>query len=503
MAGAGAKSAFPYIDIMEASALSRMCEGVYEVLDHTGVVVKGGKMRRCLQDYGCRVDEGLERVYFDRSVIDRAMGDTPKGFEIQAREEENNVLLKPGETTQFINACGTKYFHLDSQDVKPPTRKEFYDYLRLLDGLPHIDFQNCFPFFGFAKVPECMKLLESVAAKYRVSTKAQIEGTVFDNYQFSTEMAKAMNTDLCQIVNSAAPLTYFPETAEQIFNYAEAGLPFHFAAGPTRGLTSPMSAAGSVISNNTEALAGIVMAQAVKPGSRVWVNSMIMTPDMATGKPAFGNIGNSFTDMAFNQYWRHYRIPSWSNAASWTSSKIIDYQAGYEQSMALLTQVLSGATVISYQGGMYAELYASPVKAVIDDDIVGMTKRLLKGIDVSDEGMAVDLIKEIGPMPGSFMETDETLENWRNECYVPTVASMESYQEWAAWGKKTIIEKAHGRMEMLLEQHVVPALPKAKEQALEDILQDARDYYRKKGLISDEEWRIYQEDLYSPNYPYA
>ena len=332
---------------------------------------------------------------------------------------------------------------------------------------------------------------------------AQIEGTVFDNYRFTTEMAKAVGTDLCQIVNSAAPLTYFTETAEQIFNYTEAGLPFHFAAGPTRGLTSPMGAAGSVISNNAECMAGLVMAQAVKPGSRVWMNSMIMTPNMATGKPAFGDVGNSYTDMAFNQYWRNYGIPCWSNAASWTSSKVIDYQAGFEQSLALLSQALSGSTVISYQGGLYAELYASPLKAVIDDDVVGMTKRLMKGIDASAEGLSLELIHEIGPIPGSFMDSDETLENWREECYVPTVSSRQSYEEWSVTGRRNIVEIAGDRMRTLLENHQAPALSAEKEQALEDILNDARDYYRRSGEISEEEWKVYQEDIHSPNYPFA
>ena len=236
MARTGAASAFPYIDILDEASFARMREGVYEVLKVTGVVVKDAKMRQSLKAYGCRVDDAMERVYFDGHVLDRAFEDAPKGFEIRAREEKNNVLLQPGRTTQFINACGTNIFHNDTLESKLPTRKEFYDYLRLLDALPNLDFQNCFPFFGFDKVPECMKLLESVAAKYRVSSKAQIEGTVFDNYRFSTEMAKAMGTDLCQIVNSAAPLTYFAETADQIFNYAEADLPFHFAAGPTLSL---------------------------------------------------------------------------------------------------------------------------------------------------------------------------------------------------------------------------------------------------------------------------
>ncbi len=503
MARKGAGCAFPYTDILDRDFFEKVREGIFTVLQNTGVVVQSKKMRTVLKEYGCRVDEGLERVYFDREVILRALDAAPKGFEIKARTEENHVLLQPGKTTQFINACGTGIFHNNTHESKPPARKEFYDYIRLLDALPNLDFQNCFPFFGFDKVPECMKLLESTAAKYRVSGKAQIEGTVFDNYRFSTEMAKAMDTDLCQIVNSAAPLTYFEETADQIFNYTEAGLPFHFAAGPTRGLTCPMGAAGAVISNNAECLAGLVMAQAAQPGARVWMNSMIMTPDMSTGKPAFGDIGNSYTDMLFNQYWRYYGIPCWSNAASWSSSKVIDYQSGFEQSLALLSQCLSGATVISYQGGMYAELYASPLKAVIDDDVVGMVKRLMKGIDTAEESLSVELIQETGPLPGSFMDSDETLENWRDECYVPTVSSRTDYKQWKASGEKNILEIAEAKMNALLEKHQVPAISASQEQALEDILNEARNWYRKTGKITEEEWKVYQEDIHSDNYPYA
>ena len=504
MARNGARCAFPYIDILDAASFEKVREGVLTVLKNTGVTVKSPKMRAVLKDYGCNVDDAMERVRFDPSVVERALEATPKGFEITAREEKNRVRLQPGRTTQFINACGTMIFDHRTGDARMPTRKEFYDYMRLQDALPNLDFQNCFPFFGFDKVPECMKLLEYVAAKYRVSTKAQIEGTVFDNYRFSTEMARAMGIDLCQIVNSAAPLTYFTETADQIFNYCEAELPFHFAAGPTRGLTSPITAAGSVISNNAECMAGLIMAQAVRPGSRVWMNSMIMTPNMATGKPAFGDIGNSYTDMLFNQYWRSCGVPCWSNAASWTSSKVIDYQAGFEQSLALLSQALSGSTVISYQGGLFAELYASPLKAVIDDDVVGMTKRLMEGVNADEEeGLLVDSIQEIGPIPGSFMDTDETLENWRAECYVPTVSSRSGVDEWKAKGRQNVIEIAEGRMEKLLSEHRVPALEASKEQALEDILNDARNYYHKKGMISEEDWKLYQEDIHSDNYPFA
>jgi len=494
---------FAYIDVLSEEDLEKAHQGILGVLKNTGAVVKDKKMQKVLADYGCKVDSSLDRVYFSPEVVENAIKSCPKGFTGIAREEDNNIEFAPGKTTYFINGCGMKIVDLDTWEVREPTRKEFYDHLRILDALPNVDIQNCFPFFGFAKVPECMKLLESAAAKFRVSTKVQIEGTIFDNYRFTTEMAKAMGVDLFQIVNSSAPLTYFGETADQIRNYTEANLPFHFAAGPTRGMTSPMTAIGSVIANNAEAIAGIVMAQAVKPGSRVWINSMIMTPDMRTGTPAFGDVGNSITDMIFNQLWRKYNIPCWSNAASWTSSKTIDYQAGYEMVTALMTQAMSGATAISFQGGLNAEITVHPVKAIIDDDIVGTVKRLMEGPNTSDDAFAVDLIQEIGPMPGSYMDSELTLTSWREECYIPTVGSRQTYHEWKSSGRKNVLDNARQKMEAMLEEHKIVELEPAKEQALEDILNEARKYYRKKGMISDEEWRLYQEDLSSPNYPFG
>lgn len=499
----GMKCGFAYIDVLPEEKLRDAQQGVLNVLGSTGVVVQDKEMQKTLADYGCRVDGALDRVYMSADVIKRALETCPKGFAGKAREEKNNIVFQPGRETYFLNACGMKLFERETGTLYTPGRKEFYDYLRLMDALPNIDIQNCFPLFGFEGVPECMKLLESAAAKFRVSSKVQIEGTVFDNYRFGAALSRAADADLFQIVNSMAPLCYSTENADQIRTFVKEDQPFHFAAGPTRGITSPMSAIGSAITNNAEAMAGIVMAQAVKPGARVWVNSMILTPDMRTGKPAFGDIGNSVTDMIFNQMWRAWNIPCWSNAAAWTSAKEIDYQAGYEMTAALMAQALSGATAISFQSGLYAELSVHPAKAVMDDDIVGMVKRLMRGPNLSEEAFAADLIAQTGPLPGSYMSSDMTLFAWRDECYVPKVADREDIADWQKNGRKGIFEHAQARAEAILAEHAPCPLTPAQEDAVERVLAEARTYYRKKGMISDEEWSVYQKDISSPNYPFG
>ncbi len=495
---------FPYVDIISDRSVERVIKGSLSVLADTGVVVQDKQMQQTLVAYGCRVDTSTDRVRMDEAVVTRALSSAPGSFEGKAMDPSESIRFSPGETTYFINGCGKALVDVDTWEMHDPTREEFYRHIRVIDALPHIDIQNCFPFFGFAKVPECMRLIESAAAKFRVSGKVQIEGTLFDNYRFTCAMADLFKVDLFQIVNSAAPLTYYAETADQMRTYTEHNLPFHFATGVTRGMTGPMTSLGSVILNNAEALAGIVMSQALQEGSRVWVNSMMLTPNMSNGMPAFGDIGNSITDMAFNQVWRHLDIPCWSNAASWTSSKMIDYQAGYELTSALVLQILSGATAISFQGGLHDEIGVSTVKAIIDDDVVASLKRLMRGLNDSEEGLAVDLINEIGPLPGSYLDTDLTLEHWRDECHIPTVGIRDPYPQWVEGNKRgSVVERAKERMEQLLADHKETVLTESQEQELEYILEEARTYYRKKGLISDEEWRIYQEDLASPGYPFS
>ena len=172
-------------------------------------------------------------------------------------------------------------------------------------------------------------------------------------------------------------------------------------------------------------------------------------------------------------------------------------------SIPAVLMALSGATAISFQGGLTAELSTHPVKAIMDNDIAGMIKRYLEGIEISEETLAVDLINEIGPMPGSFLDTDHTLEWWRKECYIPAVAVRESHETWENGGKKTALHVAREKYESIIKNYKPTMLEQAVEDQIEIILQDARNYYRKKGMISDEEWRIYEKDLNSPNYPFA
>jgi trimethylamine--corrinoid protein Co-methyltransferase len=230
---------------------------------------------------------------------------------------------------------------------------------------------------------------------------------------------------------------------------------------------------------------------------------MFLVLDMMTAMPLFANSGNYLAESAFSQIWRNYGLPSTSNSPGWSNSKMLDYQAAYETTMGLVSVAFSGATVIAFAGGLTAELTGHPIKAIIDNEIVGMVKRFLQGIDVNEETLALDLIDDVGFAPAMYLAEEHTLRWFKHERFTPSVADVATIPKWIEGGKKTLIEHGRSKMEEILQNHKIEMLEPEQEQAIEDVLNEARSYYRKTGEITDSEWNEYQKSIDSPDYPFA
>lgn len=502
MARKGLIRNFTPLNMISEKEVHEIQQATLDVLKNTGVVIEDPDMVDLLSNAGCNIDKQANRVRFPESVVLNNLDKCPSSYTLKARDSKNDLHITSGGNTYFNASCGTKVLDLDTWETHEPSRKEFYDNLIVLDSLEHVDMQTCFPYWGFEKVPECMKLVESVAAKFRVSSKVQKEGSLFDEYRWITALGKVVNSDVIQLANSSAPLSFFKGTTDRIRFFAENDVPIQFAPGPTKGLTCPVTVAGGVVANNAETISGMVMAQLVKPGTRAWAASMMLTPNMVNGMPAFGDVGQSLQEAVFNQVWRSYNIPCVTWSGSWTNSMVMDYQAGYELSMNAMLSSLTGASVVTFFGALNAQLSAHPAKAIIDNDIVGIIKRIGEGVLVNKETLATDVINEVGPMPGSFIDHDHTFDWWRHETYIPSVANRMTRKQWVDSGKKNTLDLARDKMEDILKNYKYPQLTESQENEIEYILNDARQYYRKNGMISEEEWAVYQEDINSPKYPF-
>ncbi len=307
-------------------------------------------------------------------------------------------------------------------------------------------------------------------------------GQAEESWIWGIQMAQALDIDVFAAFESAPPLTYYEDAVECAWAHCEAGFPVEVGCGAVLGGTGPASIAGGLVASNAEMMAGVVMVQLLNPGLGTIANCFVFPQNMRNGAPGFGRIGISLFQAAYAQMWRKkYQLPTLLGACGPMASKIPDIQFGYEKGFASLIGALCGGTIINAIGGLHGELTYHPVISVIDNDMAGMIGRFLEGIAVNHDSLGIDLIERVGPIPGFFLGEAHTREWWQKDQFVPSVFDQLTYPEWIASGKRTAIDHAKDRVEEILATYE-HTLPEAQEQELDRILDEAREYYKKKGL---------------------
>ena len=492
---------FKPLEILTEGQVEAIHRGILEVLWVTGVRVEHDRALKLFEKNGCRVDYDDMRVRMPPALVEECLRKAPSSWHAKAREPKNSLMLG-GNTVYFGVAPGGQTVDLETWEPRVATRKENYDGVRVLEALPNLHLFTPFtPYFGFEGVSPCMAMSESLAARIRISTKCQCENSNNNCEIFTIEMAQVVGIDLLGMCVIEPPLTISHDAVEATFRFAEAGFPIRTCSGLTMGATSPATIAGSSVIGCAELIAVVVLTQLIKPGTRILVKDMILPQNMRTGAPVFGAIETVLHNAVFNQIFRKYGIPTATTYCN-PNSKLPDYQCGYEKTTNALIAALSGASYTETHGGVYGELSHHPVQAILDDDLAGMIGRFIEGVTVNDETLAIDLIEEVGPVPGHFLGKAHTRKWWRPEQFMPNVADRLTYPEWIQSGKKSALDYAKEKMEEILATYKPTPLTPSQEQDIERILEEARQYYKDRGLIPEEEMAAYRKSMKSPNYPY-
>ncbi len=503
MSKRGFVRSFEPLKILTEGQIEQIHGATLHVLAKTGIRFESDRALKMFEKNGCKVDWEERIVRFPPSLVEESIKMCPSQFYVKARNPENDMTWG-GNRTYFQALSGMDIVDVDSWKTRRPTRKEYYDGIKILDALKNVSIIPWYtPYFGFENVPAVMAMPEGLAARLRMSSKFTAAGYSKGCEVFNIQLAQAVGTELRTMMAASPPLTFYEETIDAAYRIIEADFILLPTSGCVYGGTAPATLAGSLVTGNAEIIAAIVFAQLVKPGTRIIVQDYSFPQNMRNGSPAFGSIEISLHQAAFNQIWQWYGLPT-DGSVAYTSSKMIDYQSGYEKAIIASLGAVSGTNTIWIQGAMYGELAFHPYQAIIDDDIAGMLGRFLEGIKVDDETLAIDLIDEVGPIPGHYLNKSLTRKWWKKEHFVPEVADRDTYAEWVKNGQKDIIFHAKEKYEEILSTHKIDLpLSESQEEDIERILKEAREYYRKKGLITDKEWEKYQKDLTSPNYPYA
>lgn len=499
----GIRRNIPLLKILDEEALQEIHCGTLDVLWKTGLRIEHERALKILEGAGCKVDHDECRVRFPPALVEESVRKCPSTFIMKGRDQRSDITLG-GSRVHFKPSPGMNIIDLNTWEPRKATRKEFYEGVKVSDALGSISlFGSYNPYFGFQGVPHVMSMIESFAGKARFSTKPQGEGFSNDCELFTIQMAKSVGVEFYLPCLPAPPLAYYHDSIESGIRGAETGFPVKVGDGSVFGATAPVTLAGALISSNAEVMGPIVLLQTIRPGTRIIASSFSFPTNMKTGAPVFGSVETSLHNVIHNQIWRWYGVPTANMAPGFSSSKRIDFQCGYEKTMGALLSVLSGASIVGLHGGLSAELTYHPVQAVLDDDVAGMIGRFANGVEVNDSSLAVDLINMVGPVPGHFLDKEHTRNWWRKELYLPKSSDRLTYPEWSERGKKSAIDYAKDRMEEILNTYQPSLLSPSQEQSLEEILKEAREFYKKKELITPEEWERYSVDIQSSAYPFG
>ncbi|KXA91217.1 hypothetical protein AKJ63_01780 [candidate division MSBL1 archaeon SCGC-AAA259D18] len=472
------------------------------VLQETGVKIEHDRALHLLEKNGCDVDFDENQVQIPPSLAEECLRDCPSSFRIKARESENDLVIGSNRV-YFATFPGFQKLDLETWEPYTPSRKEYYELITVLDALPNLHIPIAYPYFGFKGVPRVMNVPECVAGKIRNSSKVQMLSYQKDCEIFNIKMVEVVDRmEAVAAAHVAPPLTIDQKMSKAIFRHIEAGIPIWMSSGGIMGGSHPSTIAGSVVTNNAEQIAEIVLCQLIRKGTRILVQDVAFPQNMRTGAPGFGAIGVALHQSVNSQIWREYGIPSVAGAPGSTSSKKIDFQCGYEKAIGALIAALSGASAIQFHSCIYGEKTAHPVQAILDDDIAGMIGRYIEGVEVSDETLAIDLINKVGPIPGNYLNKEHTRKWWKKEQFVPQATNRMTPTEWVKKEKKDCIDHAKEKMREILETYESKPLTDDQEEAVENVLNEAREYYLEKDIITDKEWKEYEKQLESSSYPY-
>ncbi len=452
------------------------CERIHmasiEVLEQVGIDVHDARAREFLGDNGADV-EG-RRVRMSQTMVEEALGLAPSRLTLCHRD--HSVAIRAwGYDTAFGGGSDCLYVldHRTGQRRKA-VLDDVRDAVRLMDALPEIDF--VMSAFLPSDVDQAvydrhqMEVMLNHSTKPIVFVTPDFEGcvTMVEMCEVVAGGAEAFRRHpfaTCYI-NVTSGLVANEEATRKCMYLAEKGLPMLYIPLNAGGVNAPTTTAGCMATMNAGTLLGIVLAQLVRPGTPVAVPGWNGGPynlQTMVGNYVLADEQGVATSMG-----KFYDLPVFGLGGS-TDSKVLDQQCAAEAALSLFTAHLNGANLVHDCGFMDAGMQGSLQLLAMDDDLIGFIRAATADVEVSDETLALDVVRELGPT-GDYLAHEHTYEHFREPYYSP-LADKRQYDDWIEQGGTTMEERAARRVEALLEGHETEPLPEDTQEALREIVE--------------------------------
>ncbi len=433
--------------------IARIDAATMEVFAETGFEVREPEAFELFKAVAQSVDTDRRIVRLNADTVRELVARAPSTVTLCGREERYDCVLGSGEV--YFGTGGTALDMLDYQQgtTRRATLKDLEHVTRVAHELENIDL-FLLPTYPSDLEPEQVDLNRFYTGLSH--TTKHIMGGVYtakgiDDVIRMAEMiagspqALRERPFISMITCGISPLRLDSKYGAYMMQVAGEGIPLAVPAEPLCGATAPMSLAGALVIQNCDALINVMLTQLVNPGCPVIYGCVASTTDLHNlsylGAPVEGAMINAATA----QLTQYYGIPYYATAGI-SDAKTLDAQSGYESAVSSLLVALAGSDFIHDAAGlMEFALTVSLEKLVIDNEILGMVRRAVRGIEVNERTLAVDDIQKVGP-GGNFLTSRKTRAFMRAEHFHPQLSDRSQRPEWEANGRLSAASRAHERV---------------------------------------------------------
>jgi trimethylamine--corrinoid protein Co-methyltransferase len=277
------------------------------------------------------------------------------------------------------------------------------------------------------------------------------------------------NAVTTSLINANSPMVWDSTMLGALKNYARSNQATIITPFILAGAMSPVTVAGTLAQTLAEAMAGMAFAQLCRPGAPVIFGSFASSISMQSGAPTFGTPEPALVLYGCAQLARRLGVP-FRSGGSLCGSKVPDAQAAYESANTLLPTVLGGVNFVLHAAGwLEGGLVSSYEKFVMDADQLGMMRTMLEGVDLSENGQAMDAIREVGP-GAHFLGCAHTQANFETAFFRSSIADNNTYEQWLAEGERDAATRAGGLAKKLLDEYEAPAIDPGVDEALVEFM---------------------------------
>lgn len=453
-----------------------------EVLERTGVDIYSDEALSLLKQANCYIDG--KRVRIPSYLVKKALNTVPSRLVLCDRNGNRKLFLEGYNSYFGPGPTCPNFIDIDTGERRKTIKQDVVNTARVADALSNINFVMSLSMISdhtptLADVHEVHAMLQNTT-KPLVGWTFNLEG-LKDIIDMCIAVAGSLenlqrNPFIVIYSEPTTPLSHSKEALEKLLFLAEKNIPVIYTPGMVLGGTAPITIAGALAVGVADNLTGLLLSQLKREGAPFIAAAPGGPMDMRTMQHCYGAPEFTLVHAASTDVFHYLNLPIWS-AAGASDSKLVDAQAATEAAFQIFASASSGAHLIHDVGFIDSGLTGSLEQLVMGDEIIGMVRRFIKGVDVDEDHLALDLIHKVGP-GGQFITAEHTFKYFKQDLWTPTLLDRQVYSNWEIQGKKSMTERINEKVKKILEEQIPEPLPEKILKKIDDILEQAEQRVR-------------------------